>query len=205
MIKKQSFGATEVSLPWKQSSNQISMASKVPMRKAIFYGRGLTEEELTSKPKITDQTQKYKTYRAYFDKVYVDKKKLAQNILFCKYIHNNTNIPRLKTQTISNDLRDLITDVLNENYHKKLYESLNGSDKKIFRTFNKCFKFDLELPDDNEDKEFKERFNILVGSYYSGNDSNELKTELKKYVRLAVAQGLISQTDALSLLVELTN
>ena len=67
-----------------------------------------TEDLITqAKSKTTDQTQKFKSYRAYYDKVYIDKKKLQQNILFCKYIHNNTNIPRLKSQTISNDLKDL--------------------------------------------------------------------------------------------------
>jgi len=152
---------------------------------------------------IPSKEKKYKTYRQYFDKVYIDKKKLADNILFCKYIHNNTNIPRLKTQMISNDLKELIMDVLNDRYNKKIYDTLDDTDKKIFRTFNKCFKFNLEVPENKEDLEFKERFNVLVGSYYSGNNSSELKTELKKYVRLALAQGLVSQTQALSLFVEL--
>jgi len=175
----------------KESSNLISGLSKRP----IIHGRGEPEVK---------KSKKYKSFRIYYDKLYIDTKKLEDNILFCKYIHNNTNIPKLKTQIISNDLKDLINDVLNDRYNKKLYEALTDLDKRTFKVFNKAFKFNLNVPDDSEDAEFKEKFKILVGSYYSGNYSEELKKELKKYVRLGLAQGLVNQTSAFSLLYELS-
>jgi hypothetical protein len=189
----------------KVSSNQISNTSKGPK---LIHGRGLNnstededeDEESIIKP-VTDK--KYKSYRLYYNKIYIDLNKLKENILFCKYISNNTNIPKLKTQHISNDLKDLIDDVLNDRYNKKLYETLTDSDKTIFKMFNKMFKFKLDVPDATEETEFREKFKILVGSYYSGNNSEELKTELKKYVRLGVSQGLISQRDGFSLMFEL--
>ena len=176
----------------RYSSNEVSNESKQPI-----YGRGLSEAK--------SEDKKYKPYRKYYNKIYIDLNKLKKNVLFCKYIQKHTNVVGLRTQSISDDLRDLIFDTINEKYNKKVFTTLNTTDKAIFKRFAKAFKFNLDIPDDAELSEFREKFKVLVGSWYAGNDSDELKKELIKYVRQAIALGMITQQESHSLLFELTS
>jgi hypothetical protein len=176
----------------KSSSNEVSNKSKYP----LIIGRGLS----------TNTDEKYKPYRKYYDKIYIDLNKLKKNILFCKYIQTSANITGLRTQTISDDLRDLISDTINEKYNKKVFSQLSTTDKIIFKKFIKAFKFShIEVPEDDDVQEFQKKLRVLVGSWYAGNDSPELRKELIKYVRQAIALGMISQQDAFSLLYELSS
>ena len=129
--------------------------------------------------------------------------KLKNNVLFCKYIKNNTNIPRLKTQSINNDTKDVIDDIINERFNIKVYNQLNEHDKRIVANFTKYFKFDLGIDNSSENNEFNKQFLILIGSYYAGNDSPEVKNQLKRYIRKAMSESLISNKEGLNLLYEL--
>lgn len=170
---------------------------KKHLKKPKIYGRGMSVETQTN-----SQTSRYKKDRKYFDKIYIDLGKLKKNILFCKYIINNSNIPKLKTQTIDNDCKEVILDIIGDKFSERIYNRLDDKNKRIVRNFIRAFKFDLNV-NDNEDDEFNKQFQILLGSYYSGNDSPEIRTQLKRYVRQAIAENLISQKESLSLLYEL--
>jgi len=170
------------------------------LKRPLVYGRGVSVETQTQPQK----TSRYNKDRKYFDKIYIDLGKLKKNnILFCKYIINNSNIQKLKTQIVSNDVKDVIIDIIDNKYNAKVYKSLNDNDKRIIRNFVKAFKFDLEFDDEDNDK-FNNQFQILLGSYYSGNDSPEVKTQLRSYVRRAIAENLVSHKDGLTLLYELS-
>lgn len=174
----------------RQHSTEVNKLNTQP----LIHGRGF-------EPK-SKQTE-FKPYRKYYDKIYIDLNKLRQNVLFIKYINGNSNVLRLPTQVITEDLKDIIMDTISDRYNKKVYSSLSPSDKRIFQKFIKYFGFNIHLEQDNEEKEFINRYQILRGSYLSGNDSEEIKRELKKYVRLGLANGTVSQKDSFSLLYEL--
>ena len=74
----------------------------------------------------------------------------------------------------------------------------------MFKLVAKAFKLDLDIPEDEDEKEFKEKYKVLVGSYLSGNDSPEIKKELLKYVRMGLANGKIPHQEAFSLIYELS-
>ena len=180
---------------FRPHSNIISQALKTP----LFYGRGVEKDVKEPEKKDT----KFKKSRKYYDKLYIDMDKLKKNILFCKYISSNTTIPKLKTQFIDNDTKDVINDIINEKYNKKVYAHLSDQNRRIVRNFVKAFKFDVEF-DDNENDDFTKQFKILIGAYYSGNDSQEIKTKLKQYVRQAIVEDVITMKEGLNLLYELS-
>jgi hypothetical protein len=80
---------------------------------------------------------------------------------------------------------------------------LSDQNRRIVRNFVKAFKFDVEF-DDNENDDFTKQFKILIGAYYSGNDSVEIKTKLKQYVRRAIVEDVITMKEGLNLLYELS-
>ena len=184
------------------SSNQISNTSKYP----LIHGRGFVsvQTQTQTQPQAQVETRPlYKKNRKYFDKVYIDMDKLKSNILFCKYIKNNTNIPRLKTQTIDNDTKDVITDIISDRFNIKVYNQLNDHNKQVVSNFVRYFKYDIGVDNSNENNEFNKQFQILIGSYYAGNDSPEVKNQLKRYIRKAMSESLITTKEGLNLLYEL--
>ena len=140
--------------------------------------------------------------RKYFDKVYIDVKRLENNVLFCKYINSNTNINGLKQQTISNDCKDVIKDIINDRFNNKIYNLLNNNDRRIIKSFVKVFKYDLGIQDKNDD-DMQEQFNVLLGEYEAGNNNPDIKNKLKQYIRIAIRDNLINYKDGLALLIEL--
>jgi hypothetical protein len=194
---KASYGQGIIEHPVIYSSNQVTRYYP------IIHGRGSVSTQTEPTPSSTQAKPLYKKSRKYFDKVYIDMDKLKSNVLFCKYIKNNTNIPRLKTQSINNDTKDVIDDIINERFNIKVYNQLNEHDKRIVANFTKYFKFDLGIDNSSENNEFNKQFQILIGSYYAGNDSPEVKNQLKRYIRKAMSESLISNKEGLNLLYEL--
>jgi hypothetical protein len=169
--------------------SEVSNANKQPVR---IFGRGLNKA-----PK------KFKPYRRYYDKVYIDLDKLNDNILYVKYIMNNVST-KIKTQHISDDLKEIIEDTLEDRYNKKIFNTLEDGDKRLFRSLVKTLRLPLELPHDDAEKDWKDKYKVILGSYYSGSDSPEIKKELLKMVREGLALSLLPAHETWSLLYELS-
>jgi len=159
--------------------------------KGVIYGRGYNLSETSKKN------------RHYLGKFYVEKHKLKDNILSVKYATTDAYIPNCKVQNISNDLKQLIEDVLNDKYNERLFTQLNPSDKRIFKRFVKGIKLDISINDDTE-KEFQKNYQILKGEFQSGNDSPEIKNALKKYILEGLAENKINKNECHFLLYQLS-
>ena len=168
----------------------------------VIHGRGLSAVDT---PTTDKKEHSFKKSHMYYDKVFIDTARLKQNVLFIKYIYNNVSVGGLKTQTISNDLQEIIEDTINGRYNKKLFLLLNEQDKRIFRRVVKVLKLSLDLPVDDETAQFKENYKILVGSYMAGNDNPDVKKQLLAMVRQGIAMSVIPSQEAWSLLYELSN
>jgi hypothetical protein len=180
--------------------NEVNNANKMPLRR--IYGTGSDKSE-----NVVEKTNKYKSHRVYFDKIYIDLNKLKDNTLYVKYIYRDVSVPKVRTQIISDDLKELIEYTIDNRYNKKLYNTLENTDKEIFKAVVKAFKLNIDIPKDPDEQEFKEKFKVLVASYYnSGSDNLEdIKKELLKYVRLGLATGRIPHQAGYSLLFELSS
>jgi hypothetical protein len=171
-------------------------------KKMIIKGGGKTDSLNDSETKVQSKI-KISDGRKYYDKVYIDMRRLVKNQLFCKYIKGNIMIPNLRTQNISNDLKDVIMNIINNKFNQKEYNLLTSKDKQIVKVFVKIFKYDLTIHDD-EDIKFSNDFNVLLGEYEAGNDNIEIKKSLKKFVKIAMIKKLITNREGMELLFDLS-
>ena len=100
------------------------------------------------------------------------------------------------------NIQDVVESIINDKFSNKLFNQLNTNDKLLIKTFIHIFKIDIPI-DDKENKEFQTQFQIVLGEYEAGNNSTEIKTALKRYIRIALKNGLISQKEGLNYLYEL--
>jgi hypothetical protein len=86
--------------------------------KGLIYGRG--------------SSLKSQQNRHYLGMYYLEKKKLNENILSVKYSKTDSPILKLRSQKISNELKEIINDVITNKFNKRLYDGLNETDKRLF-------------------------------------------------------------------------
>lgn len=136
------------------------------------------------------------------DKFYVDMKKLQYNILCIKY--KKTNAYKSRPADISDEAKDVVMDILNNKFNKKIYDKLNDSDKVTIETFLKNMKWtDLGIENESTIKLYKE-FNILRGSLQAGNNNPEIKASLNEKLIQLIELKKISYINGLRILYEIS-
>ena len=81
--------------------------------------------------------------------------KLKKNILSVKYTSCRAMVPSLKPEKISDDVKEVILDILEEKYNSKLFDKLLTDDRRIVSNLVRI----LKIPDinmDTFDKNIKE-------------------------------------------------
>jgi hypothetical protein len=85
---------------------------------------------------------------------------------------------------------------------EKEYHNLTDSERHLIRTvLNMLEKSHLIK---NQDEEFNEKFQILLGSYNAGNNSEILKNQLRQYIIHAMKLNIIPRNTGISMLIELS-
>jgi hypothetical protein len=82
------------------------------------------------------------------------------------------------------------------------YDTLSDSERHLIRTILNMLEKSHLIK--NKDEEFNEKFQILLGSYNAGNNSEILKNQLKQYVLHAMRLNLIPRNVGNSMLLELS-
>ena len=178
----------------KLRGNSSSSSGTGFRKKRVIRGRGYTKHEhATKKPKRHYVGERY----------YVDINKLDDNILCVKYASNDSNLPRLKVQQITQKTVEIIKDILNNKFDDRIFKILTSDEKRMVNRFIKAVKLDITVNDDDE-KEFQRQFEIVRGEYMSGNDSPQIKNTLKRYVLEALQENKIARNDGYNLLYSLS-
>ena len=178
----------------KLRGNSSSSSGTGLRKKRVIRGRGYTKHEhATKKPKRHYVGERY----------YVDINKLDDNILCVKYASNDSNLPRLKVQQITQKTVEIIKDILNNKFDDRIFKILTSDEKRMVNRFIKAVKLDITVNDDDE-KEFQRQFEIVRGEYMSGNDSPQIKNTLKRYVLEALQENKIARNDGYNLLYSLS-
>lgn len=159
----------------------------------IMYGRGY---------KLSEKSKKNRHY-LNDNKFYIELHKLKENVLSVKYSSTDAHLTTVKVQNISDDIKNIIEDVLKNKYNERLFQQLNPNDKRVFKRFIKGVKLDISL-DDDLDKQFHKDYQILKGQFESGNTSPEIKNALKRYVIEGLAENRINKNEAHFLLYQLS-
>ena len=130
--------------------------------------------------------------------------KLKNNIICIRYEKTGTLIPTVKVQTISLNTKEIIDDIINDKYDKRLYEKLNINEKRLIKRIVDSLKLDIDVFD-KTDEEYKRQFEIVMGEYQAGNNSPAIKNKLKQYVMESLESGNIPRREAFKILFELAN
>ena len=160
----------------------------------MIEGRGVT---------LQSKSERNRHYIGIF---YVEKHKLNdENLLSVKYSRTDSPVQKMRNIRISDDLKQIVNDVLGNCYNKRLYDQLNANDKRLFHQFVEVLRLTDEIPiDDTIDKDFLKNYQTLLGQFQSGNDSPEIKAALKQHVIQGLGLGQINKNEAYFLLYQLS-
>jgi hypothetical protein len=146
---------------------------------------------------LLKQTEK-KLNKKYF----IDTNKLNNNVLEVRY-NKNRHLTGIKTQIIGSGVKNIINNIIdNDNMDQTEYDTLSENEKHLIRTILNMLEKSHLIKNKNE--EFNEKFQILLGSYNAGNNSEILKNQLKQYIIHAMKLNLIPRNTGHSMLVELS-
>jgi hypothetical protein len=114
-------------------------------------------------------------------------------------------VQSIPVQTMSEDLRDFIVEVLqNKKASQKLFSRLPLSEQKLFEKMSKGagvhHTLGLKPVKSDEDEKLEDRFEVLKGEWLAGNNSHELVRELRKIVIYFMEEGRLTKSQARELL-----
>jgi len=160
-------------------------------KKVIKFGKGIDIE-------------KEPLYRT-FGKFIVNIPTLRErDILQLKY-PSLSRIPEFPPKPVSEDFRDFFLDTIeNGKVNHKVFKTLEEDERKFFERISEkagLFKgLGLIKQPNKEDEEEVNRFNILRGEYYAGNNSHQLLDELRKLIIKFIHNGRIEKNQGIQIL-----
>jgi hypothetical protein len=136
--------------------------------------------------------------------IYIEMSKLKNyNVLSLKYKSTRNHHPKFLQQRISQNLSDIIQDILNKNLDERLLKTLNEKEKTILNQFlSICRIKDIVLNRD-ELENFNKNFDILLGEISAGNDNPQIKQKLKEYLHIGMKLGRISKSEGFEILLKI--
>ena len=154
------------------------------------------EEDLEDKP-VNNKTMNLN------DRYYINLSKLKMNRLSISYIKSRSTLPAYRNLNITNDVRECLINIINKKFNRKEFQSLAYLDRQLIQEFvRKC-----KLEDVNVDIESIEQdnrnFQILLGEFEAGNNSDKIILELKHYLKLMVLRKIITKAHAFEILFEI--
>jgi hypothetical protein len=133
-------------------------------------------------------------------------------------VNNNTanfkypslgSIPSIKPQTVSEDYKDLILEVLQTGkLNKKELERLSQNEIKHFEKVavgaGLVEQLGMKVGTTEDDKADAKRFEVLRGEYLAGNNNEKMIKELRMLITKFINNGRLHKTEGLNLLLELS-
>jgi hypothetical protein len=163
------------------------------MRRKKIEGRGMNEKLSRNPDKVELNNGKF----------IIDMEKLRKNILSVTYSSCRATIPSLKKENVSNDVKNIITDIIEGKYNANLFNKMKPDDQRIVSTFVRTMKIpDIDMRE--FDEAYNDHYQVLVGQVNSGQNNPIVKKELKQYILRAITEGLIPRSQGYNKLFELS-
>ena len=157
--------------------------------------------DMTTLPKKNGKGLK-PTEKQINKKYFIDTNKLNNNVLEVRY-NKNRHLTGIKTQIVGNGVRNIINNIINDDkMDEKEYHELTENEKHLIRTILNMLEKSHLIK--NKDQEFNEKFQILLGSYNAGNNSEILKNQLRQYIIHAMKLNIIPRNTGNAMLIELS-
>jgi hypothetical protein len=162
------------------------------MRRRKMYGRGM--------PLLPRNVNKKSLNNGKFT---LDMDKLKRNILSVTYSSCRAVIPSLKKEHVSNDVKNMIIDIVDDKYNANLFNKMKQDDQRIVSNFVRVLKIpDIDMSE--FDQGYQLHYEVLLGQVNSGQNNPAIKRELKEYILRAITEGLIPKSQGLTKLFELS-
>ena len=137
------------------------------------------------------------------NKYFLDTDKLNNGILELRY-NKNRHLTNVKSQVIGHGLKSMLKDVIfNDKLDESQYPVLTPYEQNLISTILNMIDKKHLLGDTNG--QFQERFQIILGEWSAGNNSDHLRNELKQYIIHAMKINLTSRTLGTQILIEMMN
>ena len=140
--------------------------------------------------------------KVFINKFTVDLEKLKKNILNVKYTSCRGSVPSMKIERISEDVKSVLMDILQNKYNSKLFDKLLSDDQRIVSNFVRTLKI-KNIDMDNFDKKYQHEYEVLLGEVNCGNTNEKVKMQLKKYILRGISEGLIPRAQGLNQILNL--
>ena len=129
---------------------------------------------------------------------------IDRDVLQFKY-PSLSRVPNLEPVSVSEDFKEFFLDCLeNGKVNHKILKTLDEGEKKLFeKVVEKAGLMrglGITKQPNKEDEEEVNRFNILRGEYYAGNNSHQLLDELRKLVIKFIHKGRIEKNQGIQIL-----
>ena len=165
----------------KKSGGKIMKGKK----KRKIIGRGISEPN-----------------KLFINKFTVDLEKLKRNILNVKYTSCRGSVPNMKIERVSEDVKSVLLDILQNKYNSKLFDKLLSDDQRIVSHFVRTLKI-KNIDMDNFDKKYQHEYEVLLGEVNCGNSNEQIKKKLKQYILRGISENLIPIAQGLNQILNL--
>ena len=177
-------------LHWKYWSENLENEDLENVKKSgksirKIVGKGITEQK-----------------KIFINKFTVDLEKLKKNILNVKYTSCRGSVPNIKIERVSEDVKSVLLDILQDKYNEKLFDKLLSDDQRIVSNFVRTLKI-KNIDMDNFDKKYQHEYEVLLGEVNCGNTNEKVKMQLKKYILRGISEGLIPRAQGLNQILNL--
>jgi hypothetical protein len=177
------------------------IAFKLKYREEISKtGKGMRQIEGRGIEKLAKNPDKIELNNGKF---ILDMEKLNRNILSVTYASCRASLPSLKREHVSNDVKNIIKDIVENKYNANLFNKMNPDDQRIVSTFVRTMKIpNIDMREFNE--AYNRHFQVLEGQLNAGQNSPSIKRELKAYYLRAIQENLIPKNQGYNKLFELS-
>ena len=134
----------------------------------------------------------------------VDLCKLRQNILSVKYSSCRGSVAGLKVERISEDVKNVIMDIVEDKFNSNLFKKMMTDEQRIVSNFVRTLKIQ-NVDMDDFDRAYQHEYELLLGEVNSGNNNDKIKKQLKQYILRGINEKLIPRAQGLNQILELSS
>ena len=134
----------------------------------------------------------------------VDLSKLKQNILSVKYSSCRGSVAGIKVERVSDDVKNVIMDIVDDKYNSNLFKKMMTDDQRIVSNFVRTLKIQ-NVDMDDFDRAYQHEYELLLGEVNSGNNNEKIKKQLKQYILRGINEKLIPRAQGLNQILELSS
>ena len=117
--------------------------------------------------------------------------------------NKNRHLTNVKTQVVGHGVKKILNQIIDhDTLNEKDYHILTENEKHLNRTILNMLEKSHLIS--NKDEEFQEKFQILLCEYNAGNNSEQLRSQLKQYIIHAMKLGMIPRNTGNNMLLEMS-